>query len=154
MSIKERIVADLTAAMKAKDAARLGVIRMLKAKMLEAEVALRSKRGLDYQLEDAEALGVITAYAKQRRDSIEAYRKGGRDDLAVKEEAELLLIQTYLPQQMTTDEIRALVREAIASVGASSGKEMGAVMKLVAPRVKGRADGKVVNDLVREMLGP
>ena len=154
MTIKERIVADLTAAMKSKDAARLGVVRMLKARMLEAEVALRAKRGLGYQLEDPEALAVIALYAKQRRDSIEAYQKGGRIDLAVKEEAELLLIQTYLPRQLTPDEVRAVVREAITASGATSAKEMGAVMKLVAPRVKGLADGKMVNDLVREMLGP
>jgi len=154
MTIKERIVADLTAAMKSKDSARLSVVRMLKAKMLEAEVALRGKRGLDYQLEDAEAQTVIAAYAKQRRDSIDAYRNGGRSDLAAKEEAELLLIQAYLPRQLTPEEVRAVVREAIAAVGATSAKEMGAVMKFVAPRVKGLADGKVVNELVRELLGP
>jgi len=152
MTIKERIVADLTAAMKAKDSARLSVVRMLKAKMLEAEVALRGKRGLAYQLEDPEALAVIQAYAKQRRDSIDAYRNGGRIDLAAKEEAELVLIQTYLPRQLTPDEVREVVREAIATVGATSAKEMGAVMKLVAPRVKGLADGKLVNEMVRELL--
>ena len=152
MTIKERIVADLTAAMKAKDPARLGVVRMLKAKMLEAEVALRAKKGLDYQLEDAEAQAVIAAYAKQRRDSIDAYRSGGRADLAAKEEAELILVQAYLPRQMTADEIRAVVRESIAAAGATSAKEMGAVMKLVMPRVKGVADGKLVNDIVRELL--
>lgn len=154
MTIKERIVADLTAAMKAKDSARLSVVRMLKAKMLEAEVALRAKRGLDYQLEDTEAQAVIAAYAKQRRDSIDAYRKGGRIDLAVKEEAELVLIHEYLPRQLSPDEVRQVVREAIAAVGATSAKDMGPVMKLVAPRVKGLADGKVVNEMVRELLGP
>jgi uncharacterized protein YqeY len=153
MTIKERIVADLTAAMKAKDSARLSVVRMLKAKMLEAEVALRAKRGLDYQLEDTEAQVVIAAYAKQRRDSIDAYRNGGRIDLAAKEEAELVLIQTYLPRQLTPEEVREIVREAIAAVGATSAKEMGPVMKLVAPRVKGLADGKLVNEMVRELLG-
>ena len=153
MTIKERIGADLTAAMKSKDAARLSVMRMVKARMLEAEVELRSKKGLDYQLEDPEALSVITAYAKQRRDSIDAYRQGGRTDLAEKEEAELAILQEYLPAQLPEAEIRRLVAEAIAVSGATSAKEMGAVMKILMPKVKGAADGGVVNRIVRELLG-
>lgn len=150
MTIKEKVIADLTAAMKAKDPARLSVMRMLKARMLEAEVEQRAKKGLDYQLDDGEAQAVIAAYAKQRRDSIDAYRQGGRADLAAKEEAELLIIHEFLPRQLAADEIRAIVREAIADAAPS--REMGAVMKRVMPRVKGVADGKLVNEIVREML--
>jgi uncharacterized protein YqeY len=104
--------------MKAKDADRLAVLRMLKAKMMEAEVAQREKKGLGYVLEDPEAQAVIAAYAKQRRDSIDAYRQGGREELAVKEEAELALIQQYLPAQLSEDQIRAIVGDAIKESGA------------------------------------
>lgn len=153
MSIKEKIAADLTAAMKAKDTVRLGVLRMLKAKMLEAEVEQRSKKGTGYALEDPEALASIAAYAKQRRDAIEAYRKGRRDDLAVKEEAELAIVQEYLPRQLSAEEVRDIVRRAMVETGASSMKDMGALMKVVMPRTKGAADGKLVNEVVRRMLG-
>ncbi len=152
MSIKERIVADLTAAMKAKDAARLGVLRMLKAKLLEAEVEARGKKGVSASLEDADALAVIAAYAKQRRDSIDAYRAGGREDLASREEAELRVVQEYLPRQMSAEEIREMAREVIATVGATSMKEIGVVMKALMPRTKGAADGKLGNDIVRSLL--
>ena len=153
MTLKDRIVADLTAAMKAKDADRLAVLRMLKAKMMEAEVAQRQTKGLGYVLDDPEAAAVIAAYAKQRRDSIEAYRQGGREDLAAKEEAELAVIQQYLPKQLTTDELRAIVGAAIKESGAASARDMGSVMKIVMPKVKGVSDGKVVNQIVKEMLG-
>lgn len=152
MSLRDRLVTDLTAAMKGRDAQRTGVLRMLKAKMLEAEVDQRAKKGTDYQIEDPEALAVIAAYAKQRRDAIEAYRKGGREDLAAKEEAELAIVQEYLPKQLSADEIRTIVREAIAATGASSVNEMGVVMKAVMPKTKGAADGKLVNDIVKELL--
>lgn len=153
MTIRERIVADLTAAMKAKDAERLGVVRMLKSRIMEAEVDQRSQKGPDYALDDQACLVVIAAYAKQRRDSIEAYRKGGKEDLAVKEEAELAIIQQYLPAQMPEADVRRIVSEAIAKAGATSAKDMGAVMKIVMPMLKGGADGAVVNRIVRELLG-
>lgn len=152
MTLKERLVADLTAAMKSRDAQRTGVLRMLKSKMLEAEVDQRAKKGTDYQIEDPDALAVVAAYAKQRRDAIEAYRQGGREDLAAKEEAELAIVQEYLPKQLSPDEIRSIVREAIAATGASSVNEIGVVMKAVMPKTKGAADGKLVNDIVRELL--
>jgi len=153
MAIRERIVADLTAAMKAKDPQRLGVVRMLKSRIMEAEVEQRGRKGQDYVLEDQECLAVIATYAKQRRDSIEAYRKGGKEDLATKEEAELAIIQQYLPAQMSADEVRRIVAAAIAEAGATSAKEMGAIMKIVMPKLKGGADGTVVNRIVRELLG-
>ena len=153
MSIRERIVADLTAAMKAKDPQRLGVIRMLKSRIMEAEVEQRSLRGLGFVLEDQECLAAIAAYAKQRRDSIEAYRQGGKEDLAKKEEAELAIIQQYLPAQLSEIEVRRIVAAAIAESGATSAKEMGAIMKIVMPKLKGAADGALVNRIVRETLG-
>ena len=153
MSIKERIVSDLTAAMKSKSMERLSVIRMLKSKLQEAEVEARAKKGIAYQIEDPEALAVIGSYAKQRRDSIEAYRHGGREDLAAKEEAELAIIQEYLPAQLTSAEVRTIVSEAIAACAATSAKDMNAVMKIVMPKVKGVSDGKMVNQTVRELLG-
>ena len=153
MSIRERIVADLTAAMKAKDAARLGVIRMLKSRIMEAEVEQRGRKGPEYVLQDQECLAVIATYAKQRRDSIEAYRKGGNEELAKKEEAELAIIQQYLPAQLSEDEIRRTVAAAIAEAGATSAKDMGAIMKVVVPKLKGGADGAVVSRIVRELLG-
>ena len=125
---------------------------MLKAKIMEAEVDRRSKGGGDV-LGDQECLAVIAAYAKQRRDSIEAYRNGGREDLATKEESELAIIQQYLPAQKSEDEIRGIVAAAIAETGATSAKDMGAVMKIVMPKLKSEADGAVVNRIVRELLG-
>jgi uncharacterized protein YqeY len=152
MAIRERIVADLTAAMKAKDTQRLGVVRMLKSRIMEAEVDQRGGKGPNYVLEDQECLAVIATYAKQRRDSIEAFRKGGKEDLAIKEEAELAIIQQYLPAQMSEDDVRRIVAAAIAETGATSAKQMGAIMKVVMPRLKGEADGAVVNRIVRELL--
>jgi len=153
MPIRERIVADLTAAMKAKDAQRLGVVRMLKSKIMEAEVDQRGRKGPEFVLGDQDCLAVIATYAKQRRDSIEAFRKGGKEDLATKEEAELAIIQEYLPAQMSEDEVRRIVTGAIAETGATSAKEMGAIMKVVMPKLKGEADGAMVNRIVRELLG-
>jgi uncharacterized protein YqeY len=153
MAIRERIVGDLTAAMKAKDAQQLGVVRMLKSRIMEAEVEQRSRKGPGYVLDDQECVAVIATYAKQRRDSIEAYRKGGKEDLATKEEAELAIIQQYLPAQMSEDDVRRIVAAAISESGATSAKDMGAIMKLVMPKLKGGADGAVVSRIVRELLG-
>jgi uncharacterized protein len=152
MSIKEKLDADLKAAMKEKDSRRVGCVRMLKSKLLEREVALRTKHGKDYSISDEEAQGAIVAYAKQRRDSIESYRGGGREDLATAEEAELEIVRSYLPKQLSADELRALVREAISESGATTVRDLGAVMKIVVPRTQGVADGKEISGIVREML--
>lgn len=154
MSLKQRILDDLKASMKARDTVRLGTIRMVKARMQEREVELRAKEGRDYELDDAEILGVLTQAAKQRRDSIESYRQGGREDLASKEEAELAIVEEYLPKQLSGEEVREIVAEAIAECGATSPKDMGKVMKVVMPKVKGRADGKMVNEAVKAKLAP
>ena len=152
MTIKERLARDQQAAMKTGDKLRLGVVRMLRSKLQEAEVAGRGKHGPDYALEDDEALRAVASYAKQRRESIQAYRDGGREELAQAEEAELAIIQDYLPRQLGEDEIRRIVAEAVEATGAASPRDIGGVMKRVMPQLQGRADGKLVNRLVREAL--
>lgn len=153
MSIRDRLEAELKQAMKTRDAARLSCLRMLKSKLLEREVALRAGKGRDYRIDDEEALEAIAGYAKQRRDSIESYEQGGRPDLAAAERAELAIVQEYLPQQLDDREIRDIVSRAIDQSGAASAKDMGNVMRVVMPQVKGRADGKRVQQIVRELLG-
>ena len=152
MSIKKRLDADMKDAMKQRAQQRLGCIRMLKSKLLEREVALRSTHGTDYVITDEEALSVISTYAKQRRDSIESYRRGGRDDLVAAEEAELAIVTDYLPRQLSADELRGMIQEAITESGAQSIKDLGRVMRIIVPETKGAADGKLVNQLVRERL--
>ena len=152
MSIQEKLAAELKAAMKGGDKLRLGVLRMVRSRIQEAEVAARAKKGRDHTLGDEDVVQVIAAYAKQRRDSIDGYRQGGREDLAAQEEAELAVLQEYLPRQLSEDEVRAIVQEAVANCNATSPKDMGAVMGKVMPQVKGQADGKLVNQLVREAL--
>jgi len=152
MSIRNRLEEDLKQAMRGRESTRVTCIRMLKSKLQEREVAMRSEKGRDYRLEDEEVLSVISRYAKQRRDSIESYRQGGRDDLVASETAELAIVSEYLPKQLTEDELRTLVGEAIAESGASSAREMGSVMRLLAPRTKGLADGRLVSRLVKELL--
>jgi uncharacterized protein YqeY len=139
--------------MKSGDKTKLSVLRMLKAKLIEAEVEARAKKGADAALGDAEALDAIASYAKQRRDAADSYRQAGRADLVQQEEAELAVVSAYLPQQLSREEVEVLAREAVAAVGATSAKDLGAVMKALLPKVKGSADGKVVNEVVRQILG-
>jgi uncharacterized protein YqeY len=153
ITLRERLEVDLKDAMKARDAPRLDTIRMLRARMLEREVELRGSRGRDYRLSDEEAIAVISTYAKQRRESIETFRRGGRDELAAGEEQELAIVEGYLPQQLSDDELRRLVDEVVRETGASSVREMGQVMKGVMGRVRGVADGARVSAIVRERLG-
>jgi uncharacterized protein YqeY len=148
MSMNDQVGADITAAMKARDASRLSALRMLKAAVMNKGV----EKGRD--LDDAEVLQVIASLVKQRRDSIEQFTKAGRTDLVDKETAELNILQAYLPAGATPDEINAAVAEAIAETGASSPKDMGKVMKAVMPKLAGKnADGKAVNEAVRRTLG-
>ncbi|GAB4240615.1 MAG: GatB/YqeY domain-containing protein [Acidobacteriota bacterium] len=152
MTLKQRIEADLKEAMRAKDSLRVSTLRMVRARILEQEVALREQRGRDYQLDDTEVLEVLSTYAKQRRQSIESYRQGGREDLAKREEEELAIVESYLPQPLSEDEIEELVWHAIAETGARGLGDLGRVMKAVMPEVKGRAEGKVVNEIARRCL--
>ena len=152
MSLKERITSEIKTAMKSGDRNTVSVLRMVKAKILEKEVALRSKKGRDYQLKDEEAVGVILTYAKQRRQSIDSYREGGREDLAVQEESELLILQQYLPKQLSEEEVEAMVEQAISETGASGPQDMGTVMKALMPKVKGAVDGKLLSEMVQRKL--
>lgn len=146
MNISERIDNDLKAAMKSKDELRLSVLRMLKSDIRYKQIAVR------HELSDDEVIAVLAAAAKSRKDAEEEYRRGGRQDLADKEVAELEIIQGYLPEQLSTEELRSLVDKAIAQANAASIKDLGLVMKVLMPEVRGRADGKVVNAAVRTRL--
>ena len=148
-SLNQQIAADLTAAMKAKDAARLSALRMLKAAVTNKGMV---EKGRD--LNDAEVLQVVASLVKQRRDSIEQFAKAGRTDLVEKETGEIAVLEHYLPPAVSADEIDAAVAEAIAETGASSPKEMGKVMKAVMPKLSGKhVDGRTVNEAVRRKLG-
>jgi len=144
--LKARLAEDYRAALRSGDKLKVSVIRLLTALIKNREV---EKRG---PLTDAEVMQAISSSCKQRQDSIEQYRQGGRQDLADKETAELHILQSYLPQPFTAEELEELVRAAIQEAQAASPKEMGKVMTLLMPKVTGRADGKVVSALVREML--
>ena len=147
MSLKERIVKDMTAAMKSKEAARLSTLRMVKAAVQNREI---EKGG---PLTDEEMAKLLQSLVKQRRDSVEQYEKAGRAELADKERAEIAVIEEYLPRAATREEIEQAVSEAIAETGATSMKEMGAVMKAAMARLAGRnADGRTVNEVVRSKL--
>lgn len=152
MSLKERITADMKSAMKSGERQTVGVLRMINAKILEKEVELRREKGREYQLSDEETVGVISDYAKQCRQSIDSYRKGGRQDLVAQEEEELRILQLYLPERLSEAEIEALLDQVIKETGAASPKDMGLVMKALMPKVKGAADGKMVNEIVRRRL--
>ncbi len=146
MALKERIEADLKAAMKDKDAERLSVVRMLKSAVKYRVIEVMKP------LDDAGVQGVIASEIKRRRDSVEQYRAGKREDLATKEEREIAVLQGYLPQQLSAEELEQKVVAAIGSVGAKGPKDMGAVMKALLPEVQGRAEGKAVSDLVKKKL--
>ena len=135
--------------MREKNAVKLGVLRLLKAALMNATI---EKAGTDSKLNDAEAAQVIRKQVKQRQDSIESFEKGGRAELAAKEKEELSILQSYLPQGMSADEISKVVGETIAEVGASSKAQMGAVMKAVQAKVAGRADGKTLSAEVQKQL--
>ncbi len=146
MALKERLDAELKTAMREKDTLKLSVVRMLKSAVKYREIELMKP------LDDAGVLGVIGSEIKRRRDSVEQYRAGNRQDLVDKEEAEIRILQAWLPAQLGEDELRAKVDEAIARAGAQGPKDMGAVMKALLPEVQGRAEGKVVSDMVKARL--
>ncbi len=146
MGIKERLKEDMKEALKSKDKVRLSTIRMLQSLIKNAEI---EKRG---ELTEEEVISLLMKYAKQRRESIELYEKGGRQDLVEKEKRELEIVESYLPKQMDEEEIRELVKEAIEKTGASSPKDIGKVMQYLMPKVKGRADGSTVSKIVKESL--
>ena len=149
MTLPERIDADLKEAMRAREAEKLGVLRMLKSAMKNAAI---EKGGASAQLDEAEAMQVLRKQVKQRHDSVESFEKGGRPELAAKERAEIAILQQYLPAAMSAEELTQIVSQTIAEVGATSKAQMGAVMKAVAPKVAGRADGRSVSQEVQRQL--
>jgi uncharacterized protein YqeY len=139
----------MTAAMKAKDANRLSTLRMAKSALMNEQ----NKRGVDYELTDEETTKTLLSLVKQRKDSIEQYTKAGRAELAEKERAEVSVLEEYLPQSATAAEIEAAVAEAISEIGASSMKEMGAVMKATQAKLQGKTvDGRIVSETVKSKL--
>ena len=147
MTLKEQITADLTAAMKARDAARTSTLRMVKAGFMNREIEKRA------ELDEDESLKLLRSMVKQRRDSIEQYVKGARQELADKEQAEIEIIEAYLPQGASAEQIEMAVSEAIAETGAASIKDMGKVMKAVQAKLAGQnADGKAVSEIVKAKL--
>jgi uncharacterized protein YqeY len=148
MTLMQRISQDIAAAMRARDQTRLGALRMAKAALMNREVE-KSR-----QLDEGEAQQVIVSLIKQRRDSIEQFRNGGRNDLADKEAAEITTLETYLPPPINSAEVERVVDEVIQETGAAGTKDLGRVMKAVMPRFAGQpVDGKLVNEIVRRKLG-
>lgn len=145
--LRDQIADDMRAAMKARDPVRVSTLRMLMAAVKNAQVEKR------HELDDDEVLGVLAREAKKRKESIEAFGDAGRQDLVDKETAELAVLDSYLPEQLSDDELAAMVDEAIAEARASDPKHMGQVMKVLMPKVKGRADGSKLSGLVRARLG-
>ena len=144
--LKEKLENDLIEAMKAKDDEKLSVLRMLKSALKNKEIEKKQ------ELEDADVLTLIQSQIKSRRDSVAMYQKGGRDDLAQKEQTEIDLLTLYLPEQMSEDDIRAAVKNAIAQTNASQISDMGKVMGKVMAELKGKADGSMISTIVKEEL--
>jgi uncharacterized protein YqeY len=147
MTLREQIISDMTASMKAQDAPRTSTLRMVKAAMMNRQI---EKGG---ELDDEEMTRLLNSLVKQRRDSVEQYEKGGRQDLADKEKSEIQVIEAYLPQAASPEEIETAVAAAIAESGANSMKDMGKVMKSVQAALAGKnADGRMVSEIVKSKL--
>lgn len=146
MSLQQRLDNDLKGAIKSSDKVRTSVLRMLKAAVKNKQV--ENNR----ELSEEEIISVISTLSKQRRESIDLFLKGGREDLADKEKQEISILQSYLPDQLTPEELDRLIIEAIQESSAEGVKDIGQIMRLLMPRVKGAADGKVVNQRVKELL--
>jgi uncharacterized protein YqeY len=152
MTIKEQLNEQLKAAMKSGDATTRDRVRMLLAAIKQGEVDTLDPQKRATGLTEEDVLAILTREAKRRRESISEFEKGGRADLVAAERAELALIEKFLPQLMGREEIVPLARQAIADSGATTEKQMGAVMQRLMPAVKGKADGKLVNQIVKELL--
>ncbi len=147
MGLQEQIGTDIKGALKAGAKEKVSTLRMLSAALKNRQIDKRAP------LTENEVLEAVRSLIKQRRDSVEQFAKGGRQDLVDKETAEIAFLAVYLPQQLSREEVEKLVREAIVQSGAQSAKEMGKVMKTLIPMVDGRADGKLVSELVKSALG-
>ena len=149
MTLQAQVDNDIKDAMRAKETVRLGTLRMLKAAMKNSAL---EKGGADGVLDDSEASAIIRKQIKQRQDSIEGFEKGGRPELAENEKAEIAILSAYLPQALSVAEVEALVKEAIAEVGATTRQQMGAVMKIASAKAAGRVDGKTLSSEVQKHL--
>ncbi len=148
-TILARLQGDMAAAMKSRDADTLSTLRMLKAALMEA----KTRKPRESALTAEEEIEVLQRYVKKRRETIEELRKAAREDLVAREEAEIAVTQRYLPRMLGEDELRAIVRDAVARTGATGPREMGKVMGAVMAQVKGKAEGGTVSRLVKEALG-
>jgi hypothetical protein len=146
VTLRERLHDDTIAAMRSGDVLRRDVLRMVQNAIYNVE------KGKRITLSEDDLLAVLTRETKTRRESVEAFRKGGREDLATKEEAEIAILAEYLPEALTEDQLRALVEQGVAETGASSARDLGKVMGWLSPRIRGRGDGKVVAGLVAQAL--
>ncbi len=146
MTLKEKLAEDLKSAMKDKNTVRKNVVQMVRAGVLQVE------KDNKITLDDNGVLDVIAKQLKQRRDSLPDYEKSGREDLIAELKAEMDVLMEYLPAQLTREELEAIVAEAVTATGASSMKDMGKIMAAVMPKTKGRADGKVINEIAKSML--
>ncbi|KAB3530759.1 GatB/YqeY domain-containing protein [Alkaliphilus serpentinus] len=146
MTLKERLAADLKEAMKEKDNLRKNVVTMIRSDIKQVEVDKR------VELNDEEIIDIITRQVKQRKDALEEFTRGGREDLVAQTQDELKILMTYLPEQLSEEEIAKIVSETVKELNATSIKEMGKVMAALMPKLKGRADGKLVNQFVKEHL--
>jgi uncharacterized protein len=147
MGLNQKLEEDLVTAMKAKDADKTGVLRMVKAALTNYKIEKKKEN-----LEDAEVLEILSKQAKQRKESLESFEKAGRTELADKERRELAVLQSYMPKELTDEEIKTFAQKAIAESGAKGKADMGKVMKVLMPNVKGRADGKRVNEILGALL--
>lgn len=150
MALMERIAEDMKTAMKSGDKLRLETLRTLRAVLMEKEIEFR---GSGKRMTPEDEVATLASAAKKRRESIEQFKAGGRMDLVEQEIAELGIIQEYMPKQLSEDEVRRVIQEVVAEVGASSAKDFGKVMPQVMKRLKGKADGKLIQDLVKQRLG-
>lgn len=146
MNLKDKLNQDMKEAMKARESDRLSTIRQLRSAIKNREIELQQ------ELDDEAVIAVVSTLVKQRRESAQMYRDNDRPELAAKEEGELVVLQQYLPEQLGEAQLRALTADVIAATGASSPKDMGKVMPQVMARTKGAADGRLVNQIVRELL--
>lgn len=146
MSLKEQLTNDMKEAMKAHEKERLAVIRMVRGAVKQQEIDGKT------ELDDEGVIAVLSKEIKMRKDSLEEFQKGGREDLVAKTQAEIDFLMPYMPAQLSEEEVRGLVKAAVEQTGASTAKDMGKVMGALMPKVKGRTDGKLVNAIVREFL--
>ena len=147
MSLRDRLTEEMKDAMKAREELRLSTIRMVRSAVRNKEIDLKR------EMADQEIVETISSLVKQRRESIRMFTEASRDDLVAKEEQELAILLSFLPQQLSREEVADIVVRVIAECGAQGGKDMGRVMKALMPHVAGRADGKMVSELVKEKLG-